>query len=323
MKQDLARIEQFLDALWLEKNLAENTLNAYRRDLSMMVEWLHHRGLTLATAQSDDLQALLAERLEGGYKATSSARLLSAVRRLFQYLYREKFREDDPSAHLASPKLPQRLPKDLSEAQVERLLQAPLIDQPLELRDKAMLEVLYATGLRVSELVGLTMSDISLRQGVVRVIGKGNKERLVPLGEEAVYWLETYLEHGRPWLLNGVSIDVLFPSQRAQQMTRQTFWHRIKHYAVLAGIDSEKLSPHVVATCAIIQSWFWLRVVEYSYWATATHHANLYACRYRASAATSSTASPAGVMSEKNGKIYEERFYVVYFVSGVFRFCSG
>lgn len=112
----------------------------------MMVEWLHHRGSTLATAQSDDLQALLAERLEGGYKATSSARLLSAVRRLFQYLYREKFREDDPSAHLASPKLPQRLPKDLSEAQVERLLQAPLIDQPLELRDKAMLEVLYATG---------------------------------------------------------------------------------------------------------------------------------------------------------------------------------
>ena len=217
MKQELARIEQFLDALWLEKNLAENTLNAYRRDLSMMVEWLHHRGLTLATAQSDDLQALLAERLEGGYKATSSARLLSAVRRLFQYLYREKFREDDPSAHLASPKLPQRLPKDLSEAQVERLLQAPLIDQPLELRDKAMLEVLYATGLRVSELVGLTMSDISLRQGVVRVIGKGNKERLVP-----------------------------FPSQRAQQMTRQTFWHRIKHYAVLAGIDSEKLSPHVL-----------------------------------------------------------------------------
>lgn len=215
MEQDLARIEQFLDALWLERNLAENTLSAYRRDLSMVVAWLHHRGKTLATAQADDLQTLLAERVEGGYKATSSARLLSAMRRFFQHLYREKYREDDPSAQLASPKLPQRLPKDLSEAQVERLLQAPLIDQPLELRDKAMLEVLYATGLRVSELVGLTMSDISLRQGVVRVIGKGNKERLVPLGEEAVYWLETYLEHGRPWLLNGVSIDVLFPSQCA------------------------------------------------------------------------------------------------------------
>ena len=212
----------------------------------MLVEWLARRELSLASAQSDDLQALLAERVEGGYKATSSARLLSAMRRLFQHLYREKIREDEPSALLASPKLPQRLPKDLSEAQVERLLQSPAVDLPLELRDKAMLELLYATGLRVSELVGLTMSDISLRQGVVRVIGKGNKERLVPLGEEAVYWLETYLEHGRPWLLNGVSIDVLFPSQRAQQMTRQTFWHRIKHYATLAGIDSEKLSPHVL-----------------------------------------------------------------------------
>ncbi|AFJ98283.1 site-specific tyrosine recombinase XerD [Cronobacter sakazakii ES15] len=246
VEQDLARIEQFLDALWLERNLAENSLSAYRRDLSMVVEWLHHRGLSLATAQSGDLQTLLAERVEGGYKATSTARLLSAVRRLFQHLYREKIRDDDPSALLASPKLPQRLPKDLSEAQVERLLQAPTVEEPIELRDKAMLEVLYATGLRVSELVGLTMSDVSLRQGVVRVIGKGNKERLVPLGEEAVYWLEQYLTHGRPWLLNGQSLDILFPSNRARQMTRQTFWHRIKHYAQLAGIDSEKLSPHVL-----------------------------------------------------------------------------
>lgn len=246
VEQDLVRIEQFLDALWLERNLSENSLSAYRRDLSMVVEWLHHRGLSLVTAQSGDLQTLLAERVEGGYKATSTARMLSAVRRLFQHLYREKIRDDDPSALLASPKLPQRLPKDLSEAQVERLLQAPTVEEPIELRDKAMLEVLYATGLRVSELVGLTMSDVSLRQGVVRVIGKGNKERLVPLGEEAVYWLEQYLTHGRPWLLNGQSLDILFPSNRARQMTRQTFWHRIKHYAQLAGIDSEKLSPHVL-----------------------------------------------------------------------------
>lgn len=165
VEKDLARIEHFLDALWLEKNLAENTLSAYRRDLTMLVEWLAHHNASLETAQSDDLQALLAERMDGGYKATSTARLLSAVRRLFQYLYREKIRADDPSAALASPKLPQRLPKDLSEAQVERLLQSPVVDQPLELRDKAMLEILYATGLRVSELVGLTMSDISLRQG--------------------------------------------------------------------------------------------------------------------------------------------------------------
>lgn len=191
MEQDLARIEQFLDALWLERNLAENTLSAYRRDLTMLVEWLHHRGASLATAQSDDLQALLAERMDGDIKPPAP-HACSVQRAFFQHLYREKYREDDPSASLASPKLPQRLPKDLSEAQVERLLQAPLIEQPLELRDKAMLEVLYATGLRVSELVGLTMSDVSLRQGVVRVIGKGNKERLVPLGEEAVYWLETY-----------------------------------------------------------------------------------------------------------------------------------
>ncbi|WP_420065110.1 site-specific tyrosine recombinase XerD [Pectobacterium colocasium] len=245
-EHDQALIEQFLDALWLERNLAENTLASYRLDLRTLAEWLAHHDNDLLQAQALDLQAFLADRVDGGYKATSSARLLSAMRRFFQYLYREKYRSDDPSAALSSPKLPQRLPKDLSEAQVDALLNAPSIEQPLELRDKAMLEVLYATGLRVSELVGLTMSDVSLRQGVVRVLGKGNKERLVPLGEEAVYWIEYYLEHGRPWLLNGQTLDVLFPSNRARQMTRQTFWHRIKYYAVLASIDSEKLSPHVL-----------------------------------------------------------------------------
>ncbi|GKW36564.1 site-specific tyrosine recombinase XerD [Pectobacterium carotovorum] len=245
-EHDQALIEQFLDALWLERNLAENTLASYRLDLRTLAEWLAHHENGLLQAQPLDLQAFLADRVEGGYKATSSARLLSAMRRFFQYLYREKLRSDDPSAVLSSPKLPQRLPKDLSEAQVDALLNAPSIEQPLELRDKAMLEVLYATGLRVSELVSLTMSDVSLRQGVVRVLGKGNKERLVPLGEEAVYWIEYYLEHGRPWMLNGQTLDVLFPSSRARQMTRQTFWHRIKHYAVLASIDSEKLSPHVL-----------------------------------------------------------------------------
>ena len=246
VEQDQAQIEQFLDALWLERNLADNTLEAYRRDLTSLLQWIEQQKLTLATVQATDLQGLLAERLDGGFKATSSARMLSTVRRLFQYLYREKKRTDDPSALLSSPKLPLRLPKDLSEAQVERLLQSPCIDNPIELRDKAMIEVLYATGLRVSELTGLTMSDVSLRQGVVRVLGKGNKERLVPLGEEAVYWVEYFLKYSRPELLNGHSLDILFPSNRAQQMTRQTFWHRIKHYAVLADIDSDKLSPHVL-----------------------------------------------------------------------------
>lgn len=245
-QQESALIEQFLDALWLERNLAENTLASYRLDLQALGAWLNQKNSSLLQSQALDLQAFLADRVEGGYKATSSARLLSAMRRLFQYLYRENMRADDPTALLASPKLPQRLPKDLSEAQVDALLKAPCVDQPLELRDKAMLEVLYATGLRVSELVGLTISDVSLRQGVVRVIGKGNKERLVPLGEEAVYWIENYLEHGRPWMVNGQALDVLFPSNRSQQMTRQTFWHRIKHYAILAGIDSERLSPHVL-----------------------------------------------------------------------------
>ncbi|QHB33778.1 site-specific tyrosine recombinase XerD [Yersinia canariae] len=245
-QQNNPLIEQFLDVLWLERNLAGNTLASYRLDLHALSGWLEHHDSDLLRAGSQDLQSFLAERIEGGYKATSSARLLSAMRRLFQYLYREKLREDDPTALLSSPKLPQRLPKDLSEAQVDALLNSPNVDIPLELRDKAMLEVLYATGLRVSELVGLTISDVSLRQGVVRVIGKGNKERLVPLGEEAVYWIENYMEHGRPWLINGQSLDVLFPSNRSQQMTRQTFWHRIKHYAILAGIDSERLSPHVL-----------------------------------------------------------------------------
>ncbi|MBK0002561.1 MULTISPECIES: site-specific tyrosine recombinase XerD [Erwiniaceae] len=244
--QDSDLIEQFLDALWIERNLAKNTVISYRLDLRSMTDWLAGQQLTLLDVDTVNLQSFLAERLEGGYKASSSARLLSAMRRLFQYLYREKLRADDPSALLSSPKLPQRLPKDLSEEQVDRLLQAPGEEQPIELRDKAMLELLYATGLRVSELVGLTLSDVSLRQGVVRVIGKGNKERLVPMGEEAIYWIERFIEYGRPWLLNGQALDVLFPSNRAQHMTRQTFWHRIKHYATLAGIDSEKLSPHVL-----------------------------------------------------------------------------
>ncbi|AKJ43931.1 site-specific tyrosine recombinase XerD [Pragia fontium] len=239
-------IEQFLDALWLERNLAENTLASYRLDLRALTDWMVAHHLTLEHVQALDLQSFLADRVDGGYKATSSARMLSAMRRLFQYLYREKIRADDPSALLSSPKLPQRLPKDLTEKQVDTLLQTPGTEDPIELRDKAMLEVLYATGLRVSELVGLTISDVSLRQGVVRALGKGDKERLVPLGEEAVYWLEQYLEYARPWLINGGTLDILFPSKRGQKMTRQTFWYRIKHYAVLAGIDSEALSPHVL-----------------------------------------------------------------------------
>ena len=238
-------IDRFVDSLWLERGLSANTLAAYRTDLGKLAEWLDQQGSSLLTLQALDLQAYLAWRVDHGFKATSTARLLSALRRFYQYLIREQLRTDDPTALLAGPKLPQRLPKDLNEQQVDALLMAPAVDQPLELRVKAMLELLYATGLRVSELVGLTIENISLRQGVVRVVGKGNKERLVPMGEEALYWLQRYLQGARTALLGGVSCDVLFPSSRAQQMTRQTFWHRIKLYAERAGIRVN-LSPHTL-----------------------------------------------------------------------------
>ncbi|GAA4498606.1 site-specific tyrosine recombinase XerD [Pseudaeromonas paramecii] len=238
-------IDQFLDALWLERGLSANTLASYRTDLEKFAAWLDGQGHSLLTLDSLQLQGYLAWRLDQGYQASSTARLLSALRRFYQHLIREQFREDDPTALLMGPKLPKRLPKDLSEAQVEALLAEPDPADPLELRDKAMLELLYATGLRVSELVSLTMSNLGRGQGLVRVTGKGNKERLVPLGQEALYWLEQYLHEGRILLLGAVSCDVVFPSSRAQQMTRQTFWHRIKLYAKRAGIGVE-LSPHTL-----------------------------------------------------------------------------
>lgn len=246
MQSELALVERFLDSIWLEKGLSENTLQSYRHDLDKLVGWLSKQSMSLFTVTTYDLQAYQAWLLEQNYKQTSRARMLSAIRRLFQYFTREKLRSDDPSALLIAPKLPKRLPKDLSEQQIEALLDAPIVEDPLELRDKAMLELLYATGLRVTELVSLTMENMSLRQGVVRVMGKGGKERLVPMGENAIEWIETYIEQGRPALLGEKSSDVVFPSKRARQMTRQTFWHRIKFYAQHAGIDSEALSPHVL-----------------------------------------------------------------------------
>ncbi|WP_032093600.1 site-specific tyrosine recombinase XerD [Necropsobacter rosorum] len=244
--KDTALLELFLNELWLEKGLSDNTVQSYRLDLSALCRWLEKHELNLLTLDAVDLQTFLGERLQQGYKATSTARLLSALRKLFQYLYREAYRPDDPSAVLSSPKLPGRLPKYLTEQQVTDLLNTPNIDEPLELRDKAMLELLYATGLRVSELVALNIDSISLNQGVVRVIGKGNKERIVPMGEEAAYWVRQFILYGRAALLAGQSADTLFPSRRGNQMTRQTFWHRIKHYAVLAEIDCDALSPHVL-----------------------------------------------------------------------------
>lgn len=245
MKQLDPIIEQFLDTLWQEHGLSENTVASYRLDLEGFSQWLSEPKAFL-TIDYADLQTFLGERLEQGYKATSSSRMLSCLRKFFRFLYLENYRDDDPTATLTSPRKPAHLPKSLSEEQVLDLLNIPNTNDPLELRDKAMLELLYATGLRVTELVSLTLDNLSLRQGLVRIIGKGDKERLVPLGEEASYWIQQFFEYGRNTLLNGTQSDVVFPSRLGNQMTRQTFWHRIKHYALLAGIDSDKLSPHVL-----------------------------------------------------------------------------
>ncbi|MDH2997079.1 site-specific tyrosine recombinase XerD [Pasteurellaceae bacterium LFhippo2] len=238
-------IERFLDSLWQEHGLSDNTVASYRLDLESFSEWLPNPQAFL-TLDHADLQTFLGERLEQGYKASSSARMLSCLRKFFRFLYLENYRKDEPTSTLTSPRKPAHLPKSLSEDQVLDLLNCPNTNDPLELRDKAMLELLYATGLRVTELVSLTIENMSLRQGVVRIIGKGDKERLVPLGEEASYWIQEFFQYGRANLLNGIQSDVVFPSRLGKQMTRQTFWHRIKHYALLAGIESDKLSPHVL-----------------------------------------------------------------------------
>lgn len=239
-------INLFLDALWMERGLSENTLAAYRNDLSGFAGWLAtSQSKALDKVGKDDILAYLTLRLQQRRSPRSTARFLSCIRRFYAYLLREKRIHQDPTALIEAPKLGRALPKTLSEAEVESLLQAPDIDTALGMRDRTMLEVLYATGLRVSELVGLKLSQINLRQGVIRVTGKGNKERLVPLGEEAVQWLESYLADGRNQLMAGQHSDVVFPSNRKKLMTRQTFWHAIKRYAGQAAIK-KPLSPHTL-----------------------------------------------------------------------------
>jgi integrase/recombinase XerD len=238
-------IDRFLDALWLEKGLSEHTRAAYRSDLALFNGWLAERGLALPAAGREIILDHLAWRLAQGYKARSTARLLSGLRGFYRYLLRERLIAQDPTLQVELPQLGKPLPKSLSEADVEALLAAPALDDALGLRDRCMLEVLYACGLRVSELVGLSLEQLNLRQGVLRIFGKGSKERLVPLGEEAIVWIERYLRDGRGVLLGGRPSDVLFPSNRGEQMTRQTFWHRIKLHARSAGLNAQ-LSPHTL-----------------------------------------------------------------------------
>lgn len=234
-------IETFLDALWLEQGLSENTLAAYRTDLTKFGQFIEDLDL-LAVSASDVLNYL--DYRQNNFSARSTARAQSALKRFYLYFIGLKKISESPMAHIALPKLGQPLPKTLTENEVEALLAAPNIEQPIELRDKAMLELLYATGLRVSELVGLRMEQINLRQAVVFVKGKGNKERLVPMGEIALEYIELFLKQGRAHLVKHAT-DFVFPSKRGVGMTRQTFWHRIKHYAIVANVQSE-LSPHTL-----------------------------------------------------------------------------
>ncbi|MFA7317659.1 MAG: site-specific tyrosine recombinase XerD [Sulfuricella sp.] len=239
-------LDEFCDALWLEEGLARNTLESYRRDLSQFAAWLErerHREL-LAAGQADML-AYLSHRFAAHVKATTSGRLLSSLRRFYRYQLRQGKIMIGPTLQIEMPKLPRALPKSLSEADVEALLNAPNVDQSLGLRDRAMLETLYATGLRVSELVSLPLQGLSLEMGVVRVMGKGSKERLVPLGAEAVDWLQRYLLEARPDLLAGKPDTAVFVTQRGGAMTRQAFWYLIKRYAAQAGLAAA-LSPHTL-----------------------------------------------------------------------------
>lgn len=242
---DSTLLDRFCDALWLEDGLSRNTLDAYRRDLLQLASWLEPRGMGLAQVGGGDLQGYLAHLYAQRAKARTSSRRLSSFKRFCQFLVREGIAQADPTLNIESPKLPRSLPKSLTEADVDTLLATPDAETVLGLRDKAMLETLYASGLRVSELVTLKTVQVSLDMGVVKVMGKGSKERLVPLGDAAVDCIKRYLAGARSALLSGRASDALFITARGAAMTRQAFWHLIKRYAAKAGLK-QPLSPHTL-----------------------------------------------------------------------------
>jgi len=243
--EDRAELDRFTDSLWLEHGLARNTLSGYRSDLALFAAWLVDRSVPLARAQASDLAAYLAQ-FSLRAKPASQRRLLATWRRYYRHLLANREISEDPTLMLDPPMPSQRFPKTLSEAQVEALLAAPDVDTPQGLRDRCMLEVIYAAGLRVSELIGLKLFAVSLAQGVVQVMGKGNKERLVPLGEIAADWIVRYVREARPALLAGHSCDEIFVTRFGCGMTRQMFWRIIKQNAIIAGIPVERISPHTL-----------------------------------------------------------------------------
>ena len=237
-------IQRFLDSLWMEQGLSQQTLNSYGSDLKLFVKWLNQKDLSLLQSQREHILAYLSWRVTKGYNPRSSSRYLSTVRRFYRYCVRENILSSDPTRLIDSPKIGRSLPKTMTEKEIESLLEAPAEDT-LGIRDRAMLELLYACGLRISELVNLEVNQISLDRGVVRVTGKGNKERLVPIGETAIDAINTYLKNPRAELLGNNQCNTLFLSRRGKAMTRQTFWHRIKYHSKVAGIN-KTVSPHVL-----------------------------------------------------------------------------
>jgi len=242
----LARIDAFCDQLWLRDGLAPASLAAYRRDLVAWAAWLRAKDATPEQADRADVEAWLASQFGAKARATSIMRRLSALRRYYRLALEQGSVRADPTVRVRAPKKARRLPKSLSETQVEALIGAPDPATTRGLRDRAMLETLYATGLRVSELVGLKLAQVSLDAGVVRVLGKGSKERLVPLGEEAVAWLRRYATEARPVLASGAKNDHMFLTARRTPLTRQAFWLAIKRYGAIAGIPAATISPHVL-----------------------------------------------------------------------------
>jgi integrase/recombinase XerD len=239
-------LDEFCDALWLEDGLSRNTLESYRRDLRLFSAWLFaDRGKTLLQAQRMDLLDYLAYKFQRKARPRSAARLLSSLKRFYRFLLRENRVPADPTLQVESPQLPRSLPKILTEEDVDALLAAPNVETPLGLRDRSMLEALYASGLRVSELVTLQVSQLSQDMGVVRVVGKGSKERLVPVGEEALIWIRRYMDNARPEILAGRQADALFITSRGMSMTRQAFWYLIRRHADRAGIH-KGISPHTL-----------------------------------------------------------------------------
>ena len=236
-------VDRFLDAIWMERGLSQNTLGAYRADLMTLGRGLAEHDKSIDEADKSDLLDFIAGRVEGGAKPRSTARQLSSFRRFFRYIMREGMRDSDPTADIEMPRIGRSLPKTLTEEEVDALLNAPNTDEPLGHRDRAMLELLYATGLRVSELINLKQSQINFNQGVLRIIGKGDRERLIPLGEESQRWLRDFIDGPRMEILLERQTDYLFPTRRGDRMTRQAFWHIIKRYAEKAGVR-KKLSPH-------------------------------------------------------------------------------